>query len=158
MFAAPGNYWVHTNLADRRYCEGSLMAGGSNLAREPLTLSVSGSPAPLTLAVRDDCASLTLSLPPAADGSGVGEEPFYTIYVVPDFDSTADVIPQTLRPSDGGKVTLQGLTPGNYHVYAFDQPVALPYHEKAPMDALPNHGQTIELSPGQAASLVLEVP
>jgi hypothetical protein len=158
MFAAPGNYWVHTNLADRRYCEASLMAGGSNLAREPLTLSVSGSPAPLTLAVRDDCASLTLSLPPAADGSGVGEEPFYTIYVVPDFDSTADVIPQTLRPSDGGKVTLQGLTPGSYHVYAFDQPVALPYHEKAPMDALPNHGQTIELSPGQAASLVLEVP
>lgn len=158
MFTAPGTYWVHTNLADSRYCVGSLTAGGSNLAREPLALSVSGASAPLTLAVRDDCAALTLTLPPTAEGSGAAEEPFYTVYVVPDFDSTTDVIPQTLRPSTGGAVTLQSLTPGSYHVYAFDKPVALAYHDKSVLDALPNHGQAIDLAPGQKASLAVEVP
>jgi hypothetical protein len=157
-FAQPGTYWVHANLPDKHVCEGSLTAGGSNLAREPLTLGISGSSAPVTLNLRDDCARLTLTLPATAAGSGTGEEPPYTIYMVPDFDSTVDVIPQTLRPSNGGKVTLEGLTPGSYHVYVFDKPVALAYHDRATMDALPNAGQTIDLAPLANANLVLEVP
>lgn len=157
-FAQPGTYWVHANLPDKHVCEGSLTAGGSNLAREPLTLGISGSSAPVTLNLRDDCARLTLTLPATAAGSGTGEEPSYTIYMVPDFDSTVDVIPQTLRPSNGGKVTLEGLTPGSYHVYVFDKPVALAYHDRATMDALPNAGQTIDLAPLANANLVLEVP
>jgi hypothetical protein len=155
--AAPGTYWIMTHLPDQHVCEASLMAGGTNLAREPLTVGVSGSATPIALNLRDDCASLSLSLPGDAGGSGVGEEPFYTVYVVPDFDSTQDVTTQTLRASTGGKTTLQGLTPGNYHVYVFDKPVALAYRERSVLDALPA-GQTIELAPGQAASLVLEVP
>jgi hypothetical protein len=157
-FAQPGTYWVHANLPDKHVCEGSLTAGGSNLAREPLTLGISGSSAPVTLNLRDDCARLTLTLPATAAGSGTGEEPSYTVYMVPDFDSTVDVIPQTLRPSNGGKVTLEGLTPGSYHVYVFDKPVALAYHDRATMDALPNAGQTIDLAPLANANLVLEVP
>jgi hypothetical protein len=157
-FAQPGTYWVHTNLADKHVCEGSLTAGGTNLAREPLTLGISGSSAPVTLNLRDDCARLTLTLPATAAGSGTGEEPFYTVYVVPDFDTTEDVITQTLRPSTGGKATLEGLTPGNYHVYVFDRPVALAYHDRATLNALPHAGQAISLGPSADASLVLEVP
>lgn len=157
MFTPPGTYWVHTNLSDKRYCAGSLLAGGSNLGREPLTVGVSSSPIPLTLNLREDCADLTLTLPATAAGSGTGEEPFYTVYVVPDFDSTQDVIPQTLRASNGGKITLQGLTPGSYHIYIFNKPVALAYHERAVLDALPQRGQTIALTPGQTANLLLEV-
>jgi hypothetical protein len=157
-FAQPGTYWVHTNLADKQVCEGSLTSGGTNLAREPLTLGISGSSAPVTLNLRDDCAHLTLTLPAATAGSGTGEEPFYTVYVVPDFDTTEDVIVQTLRPSTGGKATLIGLTPGNYHVYVFAVPVALAYHDRATLNALPNAGQAINLGPSADASLVLEVP
>lgn len=157
-FAQPGTYWVHTNLPDKHVCADSLTAGGTNLGREPLTLGISGSSAPVTLNLRDDCARLTLTLPATAAGSGTGEEPSYTVYMVPDFDSTVDVIPQTLRPSNGGKVTLEGLTPGSYHVYVFDKPVALAYHDRATMDALPNAGQTIDLAPLANANLVLEVP
>jgi hypothetical protein len=156
-FAQPGTYWVHTNLPDKRVCEGSLTAGGTNLGREPLTLGISGSSAPVTLNLRDDCASLTLTLPATAAESGTGEEPFYTVYVVPDFDSTEDVIPQTLRSSSGGTATLEGLTPGSYHVYIFDKPVALAYHDRATMDTLPNAGQAIYLAPLANANLVLEV-
>lgn len=156
-YPGPGSYWIHTNLPDKHVCEAGLTAGGTNLAREPLTLGISGSAPPITLNLRNDCASLSLSLPRDAGGSGVGEEPFYTVYVVPDFDSTQDVVTQTLRASTGGKATLQGLTPGSYHVYVFDTPVALAYRERSVLDALPP-GQTIELAPNQAGSLVLEVP
>jgi hypothetical protein len=77
---------------------------------------------------------------------------------VPDFDSTSDVVPQTLRPSTGGTVTLTGLTPGNYHVYAFDQPVALGYRNPEALAALPNPGQAVTLSPGTTSNLVVEAP
>ena len=156
-FPGPGAYWIHTNLPNKSVCEAGLTAGGTNLAREPLTLSISGSAPPITLNLRNDCATLSLSLPGDAGGSGAGEEPFYTVYVVPDFDSTEDVVTQTLRPSTGGKATLQGLTPGSYHVYVFDTPVALAYRERSALDALPA-AQSIELAPNQAGSLVLEVP
>ena len=86
------------------------------------------------------------------------EEPFYTVYVVPDFDSTEDVIPQTLRASTGGKVTLSGLTPGNYHVYTFDRATALAYRNATAMAALGNTGQAITLEPGAKADLVVEAP
>jgi hypothetical protein len=156
-FVAPGTYWLHTSLADNHVCESSLAAGGTSLAREPLVLGLSGSTAPLTLNLRDDCARLTVSLPATAAGTGVGEEPFYTVYAIPDFNSTADLTPQTLRASAGGKVTLEGMTPGRYRVYVFDKPVALSYHDHGTLDALPSP-QTIDLAPSQTGILVLEVP
>jgi len=112
----------------------------------------------VSLSLRDDCAGLTLSLPAGLSVQTAGEEPFYTVYVVPDFDLTADVVPQTLRPSTGGTVTLQGLTPGGYHVYMFDKPVALAYRSHDVLAALPNPGQPVEVQAGATASLVLEVP
>jgi hypothetical protein len=157
QFTPPGAYWAHTSIADRRFCEGSLTAGGANLGREPLTLGLTGSSAPLSLTLRGDCASLTITLPAEKTIPIAGKEPFYTVYAVPDFDSTTDVVPLTLRPSTGGKVTLTGLTPGSYHVYSFDKPVVLAYRDAAALEALPNPGQAVTLSPGSESTLVLEV-
>ena len=154
----PGSYRAHTTLAQKGLCEDSFTAGGANLAREPLVLSLSGSNAALSLTLRDDCASLTLALPGALAVPLPGMEPFYTVYVVPDFDSTADVVPQTLRPSSGATVTLNGLTPGSYHVYTFDKPVALAYRSRAALAALSTAGQAVTLSPGGTSKLVVEVP
>jgi carboxypeptidase family protein len=152
--ADPGRYWAHTSLSDSHLCVRSLFAGGADLGREPLTLGIAGPSAPLTLNLRDDCARLTLTLPAAAEGSGLGEEPSYTVYAVPDQDTTAVVLPQTLRPSTGGKITLEGLAPGDYHIYTFDQPVALAYHDR---DALPLASQSVHLDPAGSESIVLEV-
>ena len=153
----PGSYWVHTNIPQKSICEGSFTAGAASLAREPLVLSLSGASAPLTLTLRDDCASLNLSLPPT-DMPETGDEPSYTIYVVPDFDSTTDITPVVLRPSSGGTLTLDGLTPGSYHVYTFPSPVQLEYRNPEAMAALANHAQAVTLDPGGSASLVVEVP
>jgi hypothetical protein len=157
-YMGPGSYWVHTAIPQKGLCESSFTAGGASLAREPLILSLTGVSAPLTLSLRDDCAKLKLSLPTSADNLDVGQEPSYTVYVVPDFDSTADVTPITLRPSSGGTVILDGLTPGDYHVYTFAAHVELEYRNREALAALPNPGQTVTISPGSTTNLVVEVP
>jgi hypothetical protein len=154
-FVTPGAYWAHTAIAQKGLCESSFTAGGASLAHEPLLLGISGAAAQLNLALRDDCATLNLSLPPAVASLTAGEEPFYTVFVVPDFDSTVDVVPQTLRPSTGAKITLSGLTPGNYHVYTFNRPAALEYRNPSALAGL--SGQPVTLSPGSTSDLTLEV-
>lgn len=157
-FTLPGSWWVHTHIGQKGLCEQSFTAGGVNLAREPLVIGLSGSTPPMELTLRDGCAKLTLSLPAALTALAPGEEPYYTVYVVPDFDSTVDLVPVTLRSSSGGTVTLEDLTPGSYHVYAFNAPVRLEYRNPAVLAALPNPGQQVTLSPGAASNLLLEVP
>jgi hypothetical protein len=153
---SPGKYWVHTVIADTALCEDSFTAGGSNLGREPLTVGQGGSTAPLTLALRDDCASLKISLPPGAAGMTAGEEPGYTIYLVPDFDSTSGGVSTTLRASTNTSFTFNSLTPGSYHVYTFAAPVNLEYRNRDVLAGL--HGQAVSLSPADSANLTLEVP
>jgi hypothetical protein len=152
----PGSYWLRAFTGSSGFCEQSFTAAGANLAREPLVVSLTGSAPPLELTLRDDCAQLTLSLPPTLTAIAAGEEPYYTVYVVPGFDSTSGVEPQTLRPSSGGAVTLDNLTPGSYRVYTFTAPVSLEYRNPAVLAALPS--QTVTLSAGDPSNLVLEVP
>ena len=153
---AAGAYWIHTNITPKTWCEASFTAGGANLGHEPLVINAqSTTNAPLTLALRDDCAKLTLLLPSSV-GLAAGEERSYTVYLVPDFDSTQDVVPQTLRPSTGGRVTLTGVAPGNYHVYAFDHPTALEYRNPAVLAALAS--QPVSLAPNGERELTVEVP
>jgi Carboxypeptidase regulatory-like domain len=153
-----GPLWIDAQVNDRSLCVGSFTAGGINLAREPVNLNPSATPLPMELTLRSDCATLTLELPPALSAFLPGEEPFYTVYVVPDFDTTANTPPMNIHPSSGGYLNLDGLTPGNYHVYVFDSPVRLEYRNPAVLAALSNRGQWVTLSPGMTASLVLEAP
>ncbi len=157
-YTAPGSYWVHTHVVQKGWCVGTFTAGGVDLAREPVVVTPSGVTAPMELTVRDDCAKLTLSLPPALAAITIGEERYYTVYAVPDFDSTVDVEPVTLRPTSGATMTIEGLTPGSYHVYAFTSPVALEYRNRQALAGLPIQGQAIELSAGATTSHVLEEP
>jgi hypothetical protein len=78
------------------------------------------------------------------------------VYVVPDFDSTQGVVPQTLRVSTGGRVTLTGLTPGSYRVFTFDRPVALEYRNPEVLASVPS--QAVSLEPTGDAELTVEVP
>lgn len=155
-YMAPGTYWAHIAIPQKGLCEGSFTAGGASLAREPLVISPSGATPPLTLTLRDDCASLWLTLPATVETPEAGEEPSYTVYVVPDFDSTTDITPVTLRPSSGGMFALSGLTPGPYKVYAFPAPVELEYRNPEALAAL--RGQTVTLEPNGTGRVELEAP
>jgi hypothetical protein len=158
MLAPPYDYWVHTLVMGKGLCAGSFQANGPNLAHEPLTLSFSSSSAIAEFTLRGDCATLNLSLPPALSAFVPGVEPFYTVYIVPDFDTTEDVEPQTLRPSSGGSLSIEALTPGSYHVYTFTAPVELEYRNPDAIAQLGVAGQAVTLLPGANANLVLEVP
>jgi hypothetical protein len=154
----PGTYWLTVYVPQKNLCADSLKNGGANLAREPLALSSLSSSAPMELTLRDDCAHLTLTLPQGLAQFEPGEEPFYTVYVVPDFDSVQDIPPMAMHASSGPTLNVDGLTPGSYHVYTFTSPVRLEYHNPAALAALSNPGQQITLAPGGSGSLVLEVP
>jgi hypothetical protein len=153
---SPGKYWVHTVVADSSLCEDSFTAGGANLGREPLVVGQGSTTAPLTLALRDDCASLKISLPSSVAGMAAGEEPGYTIYVIPDFDSTSGGVSTTLRASTNTSFTFPSLTPGSYRVYTFATPVNLEYRNRDVLAGL--QGQAVTLAPADSANLTLEVP
>jgi hypothetical protein len=154
----PGEYWLRVYTMDDGLCVQSLTAGGADLARERLHVGLNGAFPPIELVLRDDCAKLTLSLPPLLTLLAPGEEPTYTVYIVPAFDSAVNLARLTLRASSGGSATLQGLPPGPYRVYTFDHTVELEYHNPAALQALPTSGQSITLAPGGTANLVVEVP
>jgi len=156
--AQPGSYWLSAYLPRKGLCAGALSAGSANLAHEPLTFSLAAAPAPMDLVLRDDCATLALTLPQALATFLPGEEPFYTVYVVPDFDTLQDIPPMTVHPSSGPTLTLDSLIPGSYHVYTFDSPVHLEYRTSAVLAALPIPGQPVTLTAATTSSLVLEVP
>jgi hypothetical protein len=153
--AQPGAYWLSGYLPRKGLCAGPLTAGSFNLAREPLVLSLANAAPPMELELRDDCGTLALSLPGVEAAFVPGEEPYYTVYVVPDFDTVVDIPPMTMHPSSGPTLTLDGLTPGSYHVYTFDSPVHLEYRNPA---APPSSGQQVTVSSGTTASLTLEAP
>ena len=154
----PGSYWINAFLPRKGVCAGSFNAGSFNLAHEPLPMNLATSPPPMEFALSDDCGTLALTLPPALASFLPGDEPFYTVYVVPDFDTVQDLPPMTVHPSSGTTLTLDGLTPGSYHVYMFDSPVHLEYRNPAAMSALPVAGQQVTVSAGATANLVLEAP
>ena len=156
--AQPGSYWLTAYVQHRGLCAGSFSAGSFNLAREPLALSLASSPPPMELELRDDCGTLALSLPATLSVFAPGEEPNYTVYVVPDFDSVQSLPPMTMHPSSGPTLNLDSLTPGSYHVYTFSSPVHLEFRNPAAMAALSNAGQQVTVSAGTTASLTLEVP
>jgi len=156
--AQPGAYWVSTYLPRKDMCAGPFTAGGANLAREPLAMSLTTAPPPMDLTLRDDCGTLAITLPSSLAGFVPGEEPFYTVYVVPDFDTVQDIPPMTVHASSGPTLSLDGLAPGSYHVYTFTSPVHLEYRNPAALAALPNPGQVVTISAGNPSSLTLEVP
>jgi len=77
---------------------------------------------------------------------------------VPDFDTPVYIPPMTIHPSSGSTLTVDGLAPGNYHVYTFNAPVHFEYRNPDAVGAIANPAQAVTLSPGTTANLTLEVP
>jgi hypothetical protein len=151
-----GRYWANATTEHEGVCVGAFTAGGLDLGREPLVLSASASPPQMELTLRDDCAKLNMTLPYVAAMQTAGAQTNYTVYVVPDFDSTGTVTPSTLRAGQGATASLESLTPGSYHIYVFTEPVELEYHNPAALAHL--SGQAVTLAPSSSNDVVLEVP
>ena len=51
---------------------------------------------------------------------------------------------------------MDGLTPGRYSVYTFDNPAPLEYRNPSALAALPQQGQEVTLEPNGSATLTVE--
>ena len=151
-----GRYWANATTERAGLCVGSFTAGGADMGREPLALSPTSSTPQMELTLRDDCAKLNLSLPLLASIETAGAQTNYTVYVVPDAETTATVTPSTLRAGSGATATFESLTPGSYHIYVFTEPVELEYHNPSALAHL--SGQAVTLAPSSSNDVVLEVP
>jgi len=156
--AQPGSYWLTAFPGRKGLCAGPITGGGINPAREPLTMSLATPPPPMELTLSDGCGTLALTLPPALATFLPGEEPFYTVYMVPDFDTVVDIPPMTMHPSSGATLPIDSLTPGSYHIYTFASPVHLEFRNPAALAAMNNAGQQVTVSAGTTTNLVLEAP
>jgi hypothetical protein len=157
MFNPPSPQWLHTKVG-YGFCAGALAANGVNPAREPLVSNPAGSNPPLELQLRNDCAQLTLTFPAAANTESPGIVPRYSVYVVPEFETTEDAAEAMISAQQSGMTELKWLTPGHYRIYTFEEPVELPYRDPAAMAQLQLSGQAITLVPGEHAQIVLELP
>lgn len=149
--------WLHTSTGNG-FCAGTLTGGEVSPGREPIVSNPSGSHPPIDLQLRNDCAQLTLTLPSAATADSPGVLPHYTVYVVPDFETTEEAAVREVSAPELPRVVLKWLTPGAYRVYTFAEPVELPYLDSAAMAAMQLTSQSITLAPGDKAELTLELP
>ncbi|MBV8708791.1 MAG: carboxypeptidase regulatory-like domain-containing protein, partial [Acidobacteriaceae bacterium] len=140
----PGSYQVQANSFSRT-CIGSISSGGTDLLREDLTV-VNGSAqgAPIEVSLRDDCATLTL----AADASpGVN----VNFLLVP---NSVSMQPRVMSVGSGS-LSIPGLTPGEYTVYALSDISDLEYANPEAMRKF--SGQKVTLGPGETAKMQLNL-
>ena len=119
-----GPHWISTEVFDRSLCvdsfHGRRHQPGPRAAESASGLLAAADGADTARRLRE---AARWTLPPALAAFLPGDEPFYTVYVVPDFDTTADIPPMNMHPSSGATLTVDGLAPGSYHVYVFERPV-----------------------------------
>jgi len=159
---APGRYWLR--LRPSRGYAASATRDGVDLLHQPLVVG-SGSSTPIEIKMRDDSAEIdgtvagiTMQSTTTAGGTfsaRISSFPAW-VYCVPLPDSSGQF---QERPVPGdGKFNSQNMAPGTYRVMAFkNQQRDLPYRDAEAMRAYEDKGQVVHLSPGQKATVQLQI-
>jgi hypothetical protein len=147
--AFPGTYRVAVQAFQPYYIE-SIRSGSLDLLDQPVTITAGGAAAPILITLRDDSATLTVKVmqdgQPAAGGA---------VLVIP-----------TAHPSDtdfprfwegGNQLTVGGLAPGDYRVYAFDSVENLEYANPEALREFAGKSQQVTLEPNGSATVTLEL-
>lgn len=158
----PGQYWLHVR-PNRGYVA-SATRDGVDLLHRPLVVG-SGSNAAIEIKMRDDSAEIEGTVAGIAEQTTTPDGatfharislPQAWIYCVPLADSPGQF--QESPVLSEGKFNSQNLAPGTYRVMAFKkQQRDLPYRETEAMRAYEAKGQVVHLSPGQKATVQLQV-
>jgi hypothetical protein len=145
----PGTYRVGVQAFQPYYIE-SMRSGSVDLLDQPLTIASGGAVAPIQITVRDDSANLTVKVmqdgQPATGGA---------VLVIPAAHPSETDYP---RFWDGGnQLTVSGLAPGDYRVYAFDSLENLEYANPEAMRAFAAQSQQVTLEPNGSTNVTLEL-
>jgi hypothetical protein len=143
----PGEYWVDVSAREPSWYIRSVECGGTNLLQEMLTVGSSGIQ-PIEIVVRDDSAALS--------GTVAGSEGEAYVTVVIASEGTP-FHPQTAHLREDGTFEIQGLAPGDYKVFAFDDTYGLEYKNPEILHNYDAQAASITLQPNGKASLRLDV-
>ena len=146
----PGQYKVFVQSNGGNDCVGTVTEGGSDLLREPLTVSAGEDAQPIVVSMRSDCASLSATVHGGSANANMA------ILAVPD-DGAVDPQPYSTQTDAQGNLsfTIPNLRPGNYHVYAVPNANNLEYMNPDAMAGFPS--QTISLGANQKASITFDL-
>ncbi len=147
--AFPGTYRVSVQAFQPYYIE-SIRSGSLDLLDQPLTITAGGAVAPIQITLRDDSATLTVNVmqegQPAAGGA---------VLAIPTAHPSETEFPRIW--SGGNQLTLSGLAPGDYRVYAFDALENLEYANPEALREFASKSQPVTLVPSGSASVTLEL-
>jgi hypothetical protein len=158
---APGRYWLRPR-ASRGYVASATM-GGVDLLRQPFVVGP-GATLPIEIMLRDDNAEIEGTVSGLAPMTTMNEGALYSglfkpsawIYCVPLPDSSGQFL--TLSASGDGRIDYQMVAPGSYRLLAFKkQQLNLPYRDPEAMRAYDSKGQVVHLSPGEKATVQLQI-
>jgi len=155
MYNPLSTQWLHARSGGN-FCIDRVLSTGADPTHEPLVNNPAGPNAPIEILLRQNCAQLTLALPPAAHEAAI--QPNYSVWVVPEFPTLEELerIPLSPLEDSGGEAHL--LAPGRYRVYTLNSSADVPYRDPEAMERTAGSGQPVTLAPGEHAHLVLELP
>ncbi len=153
MFNPLSAQWLHAKSGGS-FCMDRIAAVGIDPTHEPIVNNPTGHNAPIEIVLRQDCAQLTLALPPTAGEAAI--EPNYSVWIVPEFSTLEEPDRIPFSASDSSESVPQSLAPGSYRVYTLLTSADVPYRDPAAMDRIAGPGQRITLAPGEKTHLVLD--
>jgi hypothetical protein len=158
---APGRYWLRPR-AMRGYVASATM-GGVDLLRQPLIVGP-GATLPIEVTLRDDNAEIEGAVAGLTSTATINDSALYSglfkpsawIYCIPLSDSPGQF--QQLGVSSDGKFSSQAMPPGTYRLLAFkNRQPNLPYRDPEAMRVYDSKGHVVHLSPGEKASVQLQI-
>jgi hypothetical protein len=129
----------------------SAVCGGTDLTREPFAIAGSAAGCAMRVVLRDDAASLEIQVSDGAEGRTT---PAY-VHVVPLNNLTRDE--QMLPTGTDGKLSLEGVAPGQYLLVATPAATQLAFRDAESLRRYETEGKRIDLSPGEKTEIRLDV-
>ena len=143
---SPGRY--HVNVETGIGYAAEVVAGETDLLRQPLVVGLGGSNSPIEVTLRDDGAEV--------DGTFEGAQPSCFVYFLP-VAGNGGQFRETFGGPDG-TFRQEQLPPGTYHVLAFDREQEdLASASEETLRKFVSTEQLIEVAPGQKESLSVKV-
>jgi hypothetical protein len=105
--------------------------------------------------LRDDAASLQIQVSSAVSNASEGRPAPAYVYMVPLNNLTRDV--QTLLTGTDGKLSLDGVAPGQYLLLATPLVADLAFRDAESLRRYETEGKRIDLSPGEKTEIRLDV-
>jgi len=149
----PTSYRIAAQISDQKWCVRSILAGGRDV-RDGLTIPIEGAPPPVEVSLTKSCGSITGTVAPSSE-----LPPNVSAYL---FRKAGDDLVMekqvfiAARPGDTPHFTMQGITPGDYILYAWPNDAQIEYSNPEYMRQFESYGQPVTVAADEKASVTID--